>query len=69
MIAAHQRGVAVRVMLNPARRSGESENEEARELLTAAKARGNRIVTGLGMLSISAGSRPKRAALSRRNCR
>ena len=36
VIAAHQRGVKVRVMLNPARRSGESENEEARELLTGA---------------------------------
>ena len=33
VIAAHQRGVKVRVMLNPARRSGESENEEARKLL------------------------------------
>ena len=31
VIAAHQRGVKVRVMLNPARRSGESENEEARQ--------------------------------------
>jgi phosphatidylserine/phosphatidylglycerophosphate/cardiolipin synthase-like enzyme len=36
VIAAHQRGVKVRVMLNPARRSGESENEEARKLLTDA---------------------------------
>lgn len=36
VIAAHQRGVKVRVMLNPARRSGESENEEARHTLTAA---------------------------------
>lgn len=36
VIAAQQRGVKVRVMLNPARRSGESENEEARKLLTDA---------------------------------
>jgi len=36
VIAAHQRGVAVRVMLNPARRTGESENEEARARLTEA---------------------------------
>jgi len=36
VIAAHKRGVKVRVMLNPARRSGESENDEARKLLTDA---------------------------------
>jgi len=30
---AHQRGVNVRIMLNPARRSGEAENEETRKLL------------------------------------
>ena len=36
VIAAHRRGVKVRVMLNPARRNGESENEEARKLLTDA---------------------------------
>jgi phosphatidylserine/phosphatidylglycerophosphate/cardiolipin synthase-like enzyme len=36
VIAAQKRGVKVRVMLNPARRSGESENEEARTKLTAA---------------------------------
>ncbi|HEY4934080.1 MAG TPA: phospholipase D-like domain-containing protein [Terriglobales bacterium] len=36
VIAAHKRGVDVRVMLNPARRSGESENEESRKLLTSA---------------------------------
>jgi len=35
VIAAQQRGVKVRVMLNPARRSGESENEESRAKLTA----------------------------------
>lgn len=36
VIAAQQRGVRVRVMLNPARRSGESENDKARhELLRA----------------------------------
>jgi cardiolipin synthase A/B len=34
--AAQKRGVKVRVMLNPARRSGESENEESRAKLTAA---------------------------------
>jgi phosphatidylserine/phosphatidylglycerophosphate/cardiolipin synthase-like enzyme len=33
VIAAKRRGVLVRVMLNPARRSGESENEEARKTL------------------------------------
>jgi phosphatidylserine/phosphatidylglycerophosphate/cardiolipin synthase-like enzyme len=36
VMAAHKRGVKVRVMLNPARRSGESENEGARKLLTDA---------------------------------
>lgn len=36
VIAAKKRGVKVRVMLNPARRSGESENEEARKALTYA---------------------------------
>jgi cardiolipin synthase len=36
VIAAHKRKVKVRVMLNPARRSGQSENEEARQLLTDA---------------------------------
>jgi len=36
VMAAHKRGVKVRVMLNPARRSGESENEEARKALTDA---------------------------------
>lgn len=36
VIAAHRRGVKVRVMLNPARRSGESENEAARQQLTDA---------------------------------
>ena len=33
LIAAHKRGVKVRVMLNPARRSGKSENREARRKL------------------------------------
>jgi cardiolipin synthase A/B len=33
LIAAHQRGVKVRVMLNPKRRDGESENEKTREAL------------------------------------
>ena len=36
VLAAKRRGVKVRVMLNPARRSGESENEAARETLTKA---------------------------------
>ena len=36
VIAAKRRGVKIRVMLNPARRSGESENEEARHELTRA---------------------------------
>jgi phosphatidylserine/phosphatidylglycerophosphate/cardiolipin synthase-like enzyme len=36
VIGAKRRGVKVRVMLNPARRSGETENEEARKALTAA---------------------------------
>ena len=36
VIGAHERSVNVRVMLNPARRSGESENEEARTLLADA---------------------------------
>ena len=36
VIAAKKRGVSVRVMLNPARRSGESENAEARKMLRKA---------------------------------
>jgi len=36
VIGAKRRGVHVRVMLNPARRSGESENEESRKALVAA---------------------------------
>jgi phosphatidylserine/phosphatidylglycerophosphate/cardiolipin synthase-like enzyme len=36
VIAAKQRGVKVRVMLNPARRSGETENTESRRTLTEA---------------------------------
>jgi cardiolipin synthase A/B len=36
VIDAHRRGVKVRVMLNPARRSGEHENEAARKALTDA---------------------------------
>ena len=36
VVAAKRRGVHVRVMLNPARRSGEPENEEARKALAAA---------------------------------
>jgi cardiolipin synthase len=37
VIGAKRRGVNVRVMLNPARRSGETENEEARKSLLAAE--------------------------------
>jgi phosphatidylserine/phosphatidylglycerophosphate/cardiolipin synthase-like enzyme len=33
VIAAHGRGVKVRIMLNPARRSGEAENEDTRKKL------------------------------------
>lgn len=36
VIAARKRGVGVRVMLNPARRSGESENEQTRKMLKSA---------------------------------
>jgi phosphatidylserine/phosphatidylglycerophosphate/cardiolipin synthase-like enzyme len=36
VIAAQKRGVSVRVMLNPARRSGESENEQTRRMLKSA---------------------------------
>jgi phosphatidylserine/phosphatidylglycerophosphate/cardiolipin synthase-like enzyme len=36
VIAAHRRGVKVRIMLNPARRSGEAENEASRKMLTNA---------------------------------
>ena len=33
VIAAHKRGVKVRIMLNPARRDGKEENQESRKLL------------------------------------
>jgi cardiolipin synthase len=36
LVAAHQRGVNVRVMLNPKRRDGEGENEETRKVLDKA---------------------------------
>jgi len=36
VIAARRRGVKVRVMLNPARRDGTSDNDAARQMLTAA---------------------------------
>jgi cardiolipin synthase len=36
VIAAHQRGVVVRIMLNPKRRSGVSENDETRTKLVTA---------------------------------
>jgi len=35
VIAARQRGLKVRIMLNPARRDGESENKESRKQLEA----------------------------------
>ncbi len=35
VLAARARGVKVQVMLNPARRSGEEDNEETRKTLTA----------------------------------
>jgi cardiolipin synthase len=37
VLAAKQRGVAVRVMLNPARRSGEQDNAETRKALARAR--------------------------------
>jgi phosphatidylserine/phosphatidylglycerophosphate/cardiolipin synthase-like enzyme len=36
VIAAHQRGVDVRIMLNPARRDGKEENSDSRKALTEA---------------------------------
>ncbi|MEI9981019.1 MAG: phospholipase D-like domain-containing protein [Edaphobacter sp.] len=36
VIEAHKRGVAVRIMLNPARRNGKEENAESRKALDAA---------------------------------
>ena len=36
VIAAHRRGVKVRVMLNPARRNGTTENDDSRKLLVDA---------------------------------
>src|SRR5262245_59052497 len=36
VVGAHARGVKVRVMLNPARRSGEDDNEESRKMLKKA---------------------------------
>jgi cardiolipin synthase len=36
VIASHQRGVKVRIMLNPARRNGSTENGDSRTLLTEA---------------------------------
>ena len=35
VIRAHKRGVKVRIMLNPVRRSGETENAESRKMLKA----------------------------------
>ena len=36
VIEAHKRGVNVRIMLNPSRRSGEKENDETHQVLTTA---------------------------------
>ncbi len=36
VIRAHHRGVKVRIMLNPTRRSGEKENDDSRKMLTDA---------------------------------
>jgi len=36
VIAAHRRGIKARIMLNPARRSGEVENEQSRKMLSDA---------------------------------
>ncbi len=36
VIAAHKRGVNVRIMLNPSRRSGEKENDDTHRILTDA---------------------------------
>jgi cardiolipin synthase A/B len=36
VIQAHKRGVKVRIMLNPARRSGQKENDDSRAMLTQA---------------------------------
>ncbi len=36
VIAAHRRGVKVRIMLNPARRDGQEENQQSRQLLRKA---------------------------------
>jgi cardiolipin synthase A/B len=37
VVQAHERGVKVRIMLNPARRSGEKENGAARKILGKAR--------------------------------
>ena len=42
VIAAQHRGVKVRVMLNPARRGGETENKATRKKLDAGGGRGHR---------------------------
>ena len=47
VVAAHKRGVKVRVMLNPARRSGESENDEARKVLSRRRHQGARQQSGV----------------------
>ena len=46
VIAAKRRGVFVRVMLNPARRDGTSDNESTREALLAAGRRSSRFRAG-----------------------
>jgi phosphatidylserine/phosphatidylglycerophosphate/cardiolipin synthase-like enzyme len=47
VIEAQHRGVKVRVMLNPARRSGEAENEESRKTLSKAGSRSLTVIQRL----------------------
>ena len=49
VVAAHHRGVKVRVMLNPARRSGEDDNEEVRKALEHAGHRRERQQSAFGI--------------------
>ena len=56
VIAAKARGVNVRVMLNPARRSGEEDNEATRATLTAARSPSRKCMT-YWLNSVSAGCR------------
>ena len=47
VIAAKRRGVKVQVMLNPARRSGEHDNEHTRKVLERGRRRGPRGEPGI----------------------